>query len=274
MFTIPDQEVLSLFVGKTLAEASQVVGEIYTMRCKTTGKKYVGQTRTHAQNRNKYRPTGYIRRTSAHFSEAKHNKRGFECTYLNNAIRKYGEEDFEIELLMRCPVEDLHAWEIHWIHKLETLAPDGYNLTSGGKILVKDTIKAEDKDKVFEKTPRNAPKTPEAIAKWSASSRAFYATPEGFRSMSDRVQKYRLEKAIVKWQDMDTSKPDEEYLHVQRSKDQSVTGVIVYFGNGRRVKYPKVSEEEGLRRGREFLKRLREHQANIKAQQQTATLPN
>lgn len=274
MFTIPDQDVLAQYIGKTLYDASEVIGEIYKMTCKTSGKSYIGQTVSHAKNRKKWRPTGYVRRTSAHFCEAKHDQRGFECTYLNNAIRKYGDDDFDIELIMRCPRDDMHAWEIHWIDKLGTLAPDGYNLTIGGKVLVRETVKKEGKDKVFLKTPRNAPKTPEAIAKWSASSRAFYATPEGHKSMSDRVQKYKMEKSVKKFENEDVSSKDDSYIrHSKNMSTGEIDGCVIYFSNTKRVVYKKMGLDEALRRAHLFLEQLREHQANIK-NNQIATLSN
>ncbi len=272
MFTIPDQEFLARFIGKTLKEASQIVGEIYKIRCKTTGRSYVGQTVSHVQNRGKIRPAGYVRRVGAHFTEAKHDKRGFQCTYLNNAIRKYGDKDFEVELIMRCPREDMDAWEIHWIDKLETLAPSGYNLTQGGKVFLKESVQAEDMDKTFVKTARNAPKSPEAIAKWSASSKAFYATKEGFESMSTRVQKFNLEKNIRKYQDINLSASNEKYIRCSTNKDGIVDGVTVYFSNHMRIKYKRVTEEEGIRRATDFLNQLRKHQANIKAKRETSKL--
>ena len=261
MFTIPDQEVLARFIGKTLKEASQVVGEIYKMTCKTTGKSYVGQTVSHAKNREKYRPTGYIRRNGAHISEAKHEKRGYQCTYLNNAIRKYGEEDFEIELIMRCPREDMDAWEIHWIDKLNTLAPKGYNLTQGGKVLLKESVKPEGMEKQYVKTPRNASKTREAIAKWSASSKAFYATEEGFASMSNRVQVFNFEKHFQQHKHFKLLADDDNYIRLQKNKDGVLTGVIVYFSNLDRIKYQRVSEAEGVRRAKHLLQSIREYQA-------------
>lgn len=272
MFTIPDQEILARNISKTLHDASLVVGELYKMRCKTTGKEYVGQTVSHAKNRSKYRPTGHQRRSNAHFSEAKHDKRGFQCTYLNNAIRKYGEEDFEIELIMRCPKEDMDAWEMHWIDKLGTLAPDGYNLTMGGKCIVKDTVKAEYTDKVFVKSARNAPRPPEVNAKVSASSRAYYATPEGHKSMSDRVRKTHLEKNLIKYQDMDIPSCDEQTVRVITSKAGLKYGAMVYFSNYHRVKFLDIPGEEGIGRAREFLQKLREHQAKVKADRETAKL--
>lgn len=54
--------------------------------------------------------------------------------YLQNAIRKYGIENFKTEILEYTSSEEENCIrEKFWIAKLNTLSPNGYNLTPGGE---------------------------------------------------------------------------------------------------------------------------------------------
>ena len=55
-------------------EQSKVIGEIYKITNTTNGKLYIGQTRSHRLNHNKYRPFGYLGRFKDHIHEAYSNK--------------------------------------------------------------------------------------------------------------------------------------------------------------------------------------------------------
>src|SRR5690606_1987937 len=96
-------------------------------------KKYIGQTVTHRMNKGKYRPFGYIGRFNDHISEALNNTKKKQCTYLNNAIRKYGKDIFTVQLLHRCYTNELDILEKKYIAEYKSLYPIGYNLTIGGK---------------------------------------------------------------------------------------------------------------------------------------------
>jgi len=54
--------------------------------------------------------------------------------YLNNAIRKYGVDDFMVELIECCEIEKSDEREIHYIKELNSLYPNGYNLKNGGSV--------------------------------------------------------------------------------------------------------------------------------------------
>jgi len=52
---------------------------------------------------------------------------------IKNAIKKYGRENFKKEILEECKTKDeLCDREIFWINKLNSIVPNGYNLTCGG----------------------------------------------------------------------------------------------------------------------------------------------
>ncbi len=113
-------------------EQEHVVGEIYKMTNTANGKAYIGQTRSHRLNHNKYRPFGYNSRFKDHIHEAYSSKKN-HSRYLNYAIRKYGEECFTCERIHTCPVDELDTQEKHYIIEFETKYPNGYNLTDGGR---------------------------------------------------------------------------------------------------------------------------------------------
>jgi hypothetical protein len=108
-----------------------VLGEIYLAKnTKNNNKPYVGQTRTHILNHGKYRPFGSQKRWVQHTSEAI-GQYQHQSAKLNNAIRKYGGDSFEVTLLETCPVKDLNEREKHFIIEYDSLK-NGYNLTHGG----------------------------------------------------------------------------------------------------------------------------------------------
>jgi group I intron endonuclease len=107
--------------------------EIYKIINLTTGKIYVGQTVSHILNHKRYRPYGYECRFRSHISEAFSTKKN-QSHYLNNAIRKYGVEDFVVELIECCELSVSDNREIHYIKELNSLFPNGYNLKNGGNV--------------------------------------------------------------------------------------------------------------------------------------------
>ena len=93
------------------------IGRIYKIKNNLNGKEYIGQT---------VYPLSY--RFTNHISDAK-NGRGYAIAA---AIRKYGKENFSIELIEECSEELLNDLEIKYIKQYNTYTPNGYNLTHGG----------------------------------------------------------------------------------------------------------------------------------------------
>lgn len=117
-----------------LSDEHRIYSQIYVITCIITNKQYVGQANSHKKNNNKYRFHGYLGRFNSHISEAiTHTKITGGCTYLNSAIRKYGKESFNVELIMNCSLDDADEFEIKYIAEYNTMSPNGYNLTKGGK---------------------------------------------------------------------------------------------------------------------------------------------
>jgi hypothetical protein len=117
-----------------LSEADKIYSQIYVITCTETNKQYVGQANSHRKNNDKYRFHGYIGRFNDHISEALANTRiTGGSRYLNNVIRKYGKENFEVELITNCIIDEADMLERKYVAEYDTLAPNGYNLTPGGK---------------------------------------------------------------------------------------------------------------------------------------------
>ena len=105
--------------------------EIYKITNLSTGKIYVGQAVSHILNHKRYRPYGHEGRFRCHISEAFSTKKN-QSHYLNNAIRKYGVEDFVVDLVECCEISNSDDREIHYIKEFNSLFPNGYNLKNGG----------------------------------------------------------------------------------------------------------------------------------------------
>ena len=57
----------------------------------------------------------------------------FEKSYLGNALRKYGVENFDDKVLFWIETLDAaNFWEKYLIQLYDTLAPNGYNIKDGG----------------------------------------------------------------------------------------------------------------------------------------------
>lgn len=93
-------------------------GCIYIITNKISGEQYVGQTIKGAQ-----------KRFREHISYAKKCK----GSLLHFKIREYGSENFFVEVIeSSVPYVELDNKEIYYIEKLQTLAPNGYNVHRGG----------------------------------------------------------------------------------------------------------------------------------------------
>ena len=60
-----------------------------------------------------------------------HNKKSTNCTLLKRAIDKYGDE-MVYEIIETVPHKLLDERETYWIKELNSLAPNGYNCSTGG----------------------------------------------------------------------------------------------------------------------------------------------
>ena len=110
------------------------------------------------------RKYGITNRWNKHISDA--NNYIDESRCFCNAIRKYGKDNFNVEILLICNLEMMDYYEKKFIELYNTISPNGYNLEAGGvgkngKIMHEDTkekiskchrflnMKNEDKEKLL-----------------------------------------------------------------------------------------------------------------------------
>lgn len=105
-----------------------IMGDIYKIKNKINNKLYVGQAIKILSNGKK---NGYLKRFQIHIKNSLTNKKN-GCPLLENAIRKYGSDNFEIELILECKISELNYYENYYVEYYNTLSPNGYNLMTGG----------------------------------------------------------------------------------------------------------------------------------------------
>lgn len=108
-----------------------VYGQIYAITNNITKLQYIGQSRSHYRNRNKWIKAGYLVRWHDHVKEAYAQPRK-QSTALNNAIRKHDPKNFSVKIIFTCPPDEMDIWEELFISLYGTYHK-GYNLTTGGK---------------------------------------------------------------------------------------------------------------------------------------------
>jgi group I intron endonuclease len=98
---------------------SKVYGIVYKATNKVNGKMYIGQT-TYSLNV----------RIKEHLRSVRRKKSKY---YFHKAIKKYGIDNFDWEIIVKCnSLEELNRAEIETIKKYNTFG-GGYNLTKGGE---------------------------------------------------------------------------------------------------------------------------------------------
>ena len=95
------------------------MGVIYKITS-SSNKCYIGQTIKTA-----------LLRWKEHIEDAENINKN-HCKVLNEAIRKYGKDNFLIETLLECDNNVLEQIEIDYIIKYNSLIPNGYNIKLGG----------------------------------------------------------------------------------------------------------------------------------------------
>ena len=104
------------------------MGFVYKITNSITNKIYVGVT---------IRPIN--QRWNRHKFNAIHKTDVTNHTWnmpLYRSMRKYGVDKFTIDLLEEVDNSELNERERYWISELNTIAPNGYNITIGGNVLL------------------------------------------------------------------------------------------------------------------------------------------
>ena len=105
-----------------MAQNPNFFGEVYVHTCLPNGKSYVGQT-----------TAGVSKRWKLHLRCARSPKTLAYGNLFSKALRKYGADAFESQTLSVAHSQmELDNLERVWIILLQTKAPSGYNLATGG----------------------------------------------------------------------------------------------------------------------------------------------
>lgn len=93
--------------------------EVYLISNSVNDKVYIGVT-----------TKGYLNRFKQHVW---HSRKGSKTSALYSAMRKYGSDKFSVHKVCDCECfDDMNSQEVKLIEEYNSLAPNGYNLTSGG----------------------------------------------------------------------------------------------------------------------------------------------
>ena len=92
---------------------------IYKITNKITKKCYIGETKHNPETRWKRHLRAINKNTG--------------CPALRDAIKKYGVENFKLEVLIICFDQDRYIYEKQYIKKYNSQVPNGYNILEGGE---------------------------------------------------------------------------------------------------------------------------------------------
>lgn len=237
-----------------LDDPGKVTGQIYYIVNKTTGKGYVGQAVSHRKNRGRYRPFGYMGRFKDHISEAICNTKKKQCTYLNNAIRLYGADAFEVRLLHTCSKEDMNQWETHYIESLNSLYPNGYNLTRGGKTLYIATVTSAEEQNPSGKRGGCTFRSDDTRALISKRLKEEFGKKEVRVERMTRVQLQHYQKKVERFRGVVIDlKNLDQYIRIKHNNGVPV--VVARVGDKRACFVGKHEPEETtIERAKEFLR--------------------
>lgn len=248
---------LDKYLNEIIDDESLVVGEVYLITNNINGKQYVGQTVSHRLNHKRYRPFGYLKRFDDHCSAARTTSS--KTTYITNAIRKHGEEAFKIELLLRCPKDETDTYEQKYISKYNTLYPNGYNLTTGGKATIFAPVKKVGMDFEYVFTKKHREHQTEVTKKRISSAlKKFYTSEENCDSQMARTiqqhEKNRLK--LFEGCKVDPTKYD-SYLRKQNTKNNGFRYVLKICG--KQTTFVGDDDDEVKQRAYNFLRKLQQH---------------
>ena len=245
--------------NEILKDKELIQGEIYLIKNTANNKQYVGQTWTHRKNRQYYKPFGHEGRFRDHISEAICNTKKKQCRYLNNAIRAYGKEVFTVDLIHCCPIEELDYWEKYYISEYNSMYPNGYNLTNGGK----SHVRVETSNNISELVINTAKKrggcisrTEETRAKMSKRLKEVMNTDENKkRQMFVTKSQHKLQKLKrFSGEKIDLGNLD-QYLYTKYSRGKAF---VVVKLNGKETSFVGKYQtfEELQEQAKEFLKNI------------------
>ncbi len=238
-------------------EFDQVFGEVYKITNIINGMCYVGQTRSHHLNHGKYRPFGSVGRFKAHLSESKClSKVGCRC--LDNAILQYGESAFKYEILTKCKIDELDYYECKYIAELNTMHPNGYNMTDGGRY--NGNIIHADIEEFQKPGPNKDYKHSEETKKKIASGiKQSLNTEENRKSLMQRAQTQHSDKKFELLKDVKINMENpESHICIRKDHKNNYEFVVLIFDGKKRISFVGKHEplDNTITRAKDFIKEL------------------
>lgn len=244
-------------------EKDKIVGEIYIITNTINGKKYVGQTRSHRLNHGKYRKFGSLGRFNDHINEANSTKKN-QCRYLNNALLKYGKENFTCEQLLTCKINNLNEFEKQYIITYNSKYPFGYNLTDGGRCFI--DVKIDNKLEIINipnKIIKCHPKSEYTKKLISERLKSVLNTEDNRTKRMKLTQQQHLKKKYNLFKDIVIIEKDiDKYIHISNNKNGEYVRIII---DNKRItnfvgKYESIDEIKN--RAKNFMLQLNEWRRN------------
>jgi group I intron endonuclease len=214
---------------------------VYVAKNIVNGKKYIGYTTKTLDERIK-----------SHLSKSKYSTNKHYFYLFKNAIRKYGINSFEWDILVNCSsIDECSNWEKFYIKEFNTISPHGYNLTEGGnggiqseetKIKISESVTKfwnENKEKHHWYNLDNQKRSEWATKSWKIKKDKGYIPPKGFIRSEDsklKMSETKNELNKVKWLNVSTG--EEKYLSSTKMSEYTKlsVGVFNHLKNGRQIK--------------------------------------
>lgn len=185
---------------------------IYLSTNKINGKKYVGYTTLTLE-----------KRIRTHIYKS-HSKSQYFYLF-KNALRKYGPESFSWEILEYCnSIEECFEKEKYYIKTLNTISPNGYNLTEGGNGGVQSNeVKEKISNSLKEYYKKNGhhcfanltkeDRKARAKKAWDTKNKNGYKAIKGYKMSSDsrnKMSESKNKKNALSWFNVNTE--EKQYL--------------------------------------------------------------
>jgi len=211
-------------------------GQIYLIKNKINNKCYIGQALCFTgKNNNKW---GALGRWKSHIRETLGEKDN--CCILNGSIRKYGVDNFEVLVLIKCPIEELNEKEVYFINLYNSLVPNGYNVKTGG-----DSGKDSDETKIKKSLARLGTRRDKYSRKYEEDK----DLPKYIRSMRIKsndnttiLDGYVVNKFPIGVDKKEYVKDKYFYINKSRNGEESLKEAIEYLDQ-LKLKYNYINEE-------------------------------
>ena len=230
-----------------------VRGIIYCIEHSATGKKYVGQTRSHRLNHGLYRPFGAEGRFRSHLSESMCNTKHKTGHLLGIDVRLHGPEGFRVSTLEDCDIDLLDDREMYWIESLNTIHPNGYNLSPGAhKLSVLPVMPNPTELAVAAQRGGCVSRSAETRAKMAERSKVFSNTVEVREARSANAALQHAAEKVKRFAGVTVDATNlDQYIYTKGVRVfVRVNGIEASFtGTG-------TTKEDNLNRAKEFLSSL------------------